>query len=316
MTSAPPTKRAGALFVLIALLPACGSVVANSGSGDGGGGHGGSDKRGGDVVGGPDAARADSARADADSGDGPPDAPRADAGSADARGQDGAKLDATSPDAPRVDAPATACRQAPVVLGAAADFALLAGPTVTNTGLTTVVGDLGVSPGTAITGFPPGSVVGLQHAGDPAAAQAEADLKKAYDDAAARTLCSIPLTGNLGGKTLLPGLYTSTTSLEISAGDLTLDAAGDPDAVFVFQMTTTLITTSARRIILSGSAKAANVFWQVGSSATLGASSHVAGTIMAAQSVTLVTGATLEGRALARIAAITLDSNSITRPAP
>jgi len=116
--------------------------------------------------------------------------------------------------------------------------------------------------------------------------------------------------------TLRPGLYTSTSSMEISAGDLTLDAAGDPDAVFVFQMTTTLITTTARRVILSGSAKATNVFWQVGSSATLGSSSLFEGTIMAAQSITLDMGATLEGRALARIAAITLDSNSITKPAP
>jgi hypothetical protein len=326
MTCAPRKKLAGALFVLIGLLSACGNVVANSGRNDGGGGDGGGNKRGGDVVGGHDAAQADgvmtdTARAGADGaradigGIAASDAPRSDAAGVDADG-DAPKLDATSPDAPRVDATASACRQTPVVLGAAADFAVLAGPTVTNTGLTTVVGDLGVSPGTAVTGFPPGSVVGLQHAGDPAAAQAEADLDKAYDDAAARTLCSIPLAGNLGGKTLLPGLYTSTTSLEISAGDLTLDAAGDPDAIFVFQMTTTLITTSARRIILSGSAKAANVFWQVGSSATLGASSHVEGTIMAAQSITLVTGATLEGRALAKIAAITLDSNSITRPAP
>jgi Ice-binding-like len=294
------TKLVGALFVLVGLLPACGSVTTNKDGGD----------SGSDAVGGPDAANADSgAMATLD-------APRGDVAGADTLGVDATKLDATSPDLPGADATASNCRQTPVVLGAAAAFAVLAGPTVTNTGLTTIVGDLGVSPGTAITGFPPGSVVGLQHAGDPTAAQAEADLKKAYDDAAARTLCPTPLSGNLGGKTLRPGLYTSTSSMEISAGDLTLDAAGDPDAVFVFQMTTTLITTTARRIILSGSAKAANVFWQVGSSATLGSSSLFEGTIMAAQSITLDMGATLEGRALARIAAITLDSNSITKPAP
>jgi Ice-binding-like len=308
MTYALPRKLA--LFVLVGLLPACGSVVANRAD------------SGGDAGAAPDAAQADGGKTGATRGDAArgdmaaPDAARGDAAGADALGVDAAKLDATSPDARGADAAASACRQTLVVLGAAADFAVLAGPTVTNTGLTKVVGDLGVSPGTAITGFPPGSVVGLQHAGDPTAAQAEADLEKAYADAAARTLCPTPLTGNLGGKTLLPGLYTSTTSLEISAGDLTLDAAGDPDAVFVFQMTTTLITTSARQVHLSGSAKAANVFWQVGSSATLGMSSLFEGTIMAAQSITLDTGATLEGRALARIAAITLDSNSITRPVP
>ena len=327
------TKLAGALFVLVGLLSACGRVIANSDGNDSdandndgndsdGRGNGRGNGGGGGVGANPDAAQADgvttdAASSDATNGDGAaPDARRGDAAGADALGVDATKLDATSPDAPGADATASKCRQTPVVLGAAANFAVLAGPTVTNTGLTMIVGDLGVSPGTAITGFPPGSVVGLQHAGDPTAAEAEADLKTAYDEATARTSCSIPLAGNLGGKTLAPGLYTSTTSLEISAGDLTLDAEGDPDAVFVFQMTTTLITTSARQIILSGSAKAANVFWQVGSSATLGSSSLFEGTIMAAQSITLDTGATLEGRALARIAAITLDSSSITKPAP
>jgi hypothetical protein len=288
------TGLTGALIVLIGLSPACGSVVvdgSDSGGSSGDSGGGGSDSRGDAAV-------------------------NRDASGAEALGLDAAELDATSPDSSDVDATDSRCLQTPVVLGTSADFAVLAGATVTNTGLTTVIGDVGVSPGTAITGFPPGSIVGARHAGDPTAAQAEADLKMAYDGVAARTLCPIPLAGNLGGKTLLPGLYTSTTSLEISAGDLTLDAAGDPDAVFVFQMTTTLITTSARQILLSGSAKAANVFWQVGSSATLGSSSHFEGTIIAAQSITLDTGATLEGRALARSAAITLDSNSITKPAP
>jgi hypothetical protein len=207
-----------------------------------------------------------------------------------------------------------ACAQEPVNLRSAAKFAVLAGSTVTNTGLTDVKGDLGVSPGTAVTGFPPGKVVGTQYSADPTSAQAEADLTVAYDDAAGRTLCPVSLAGNLGGLTLAPGLYKSTSSLEISSGDLTLDAGGNANAIFIFQMASTLITTVGRQVILKGGAEASNVFWQVGSSATLGTYSVVKGTIMANQSIALDTGATLSGRALARIAAVTLDSNTVTQP--
>jgi hypothetical protein len=210
----------------------------------------------------------------------------------------------------------TSCGQALVVLGSADGFAVLAGSTVTNTGPTTVTGDLGVSPGTAVTGFPPGTVIGAIHAGDPTAAGAIADLTTAYNDAAGRTLCPIVLQGNLGGLTLTPGLYKSTSSLEITSGDLTLDAQGNSSAVFIFQMASTLTTTAGRQVILTGGAKASNVFWQVGSSATIGINSVFVGTIMADQSVTLLTGATLDGRALARIAAVTMDSNTVTKPAP
>ena len=177
-----------------------------------------------------------------------------------------------------------------------------------------VAGDLGVSPGTAITGFPPGVVVGAQHAGDPTAAQGIADLGTAYDDAKGRTLCPITVAGNLGGLTLAPGLYMSTSSLEISSGDLTLDAQGDSNAIFIFQMATTLTTTVGRQVILTNGAAAANIFWQVGSSATLGTSSVFDGTIMADQTITLNTGATLNGRALAHIGAVNLASNSIVGP--
>jgi len=202
--------------------------------------------------------------------------------------------------------------QAPVALGSAATFGVLAATTVTSTGATTVNGDLGVSPGTTVTGAP--TVTGTLHLGDAAAAQAQLDLTTAYNDAAGRTVGAILVAGNLGGRTLTPGLYTSTSSLEISSGDLTLDALGDANAVFIFQMASTLTTTSGRQVILSGGAKAANVFWQVGSSATLGTTSVFKGNILALASITVTTGAAVEGRLLARTGAVTLDSNTITIP--
>ncbi|HET9326410.1 MAG TPA: ice-binding family protein [Candidatus Eisenbacteria bacterium] len=211
---------------------------------------------------------------------------------------------------------AAAGSQASVVLGAAGAFAVLAGSTVTSTGATALTGDLGVSPGTAVTGFPPGTVTGATHAGDATSATAMIDLTTAYADAAGRTVAPVTVAGNLGGLTLPPGLYKSTSSLSISSGDLTLDAQGDANAVFIFQMASTLTTTSGRAVILSGGAKASNVFWQVGSSATLGTTSAFKGTIMADQSITLGTGATLEGRALARIGAVTLAGNTVVVPAP
>ncbi len=206
-----------------------------------------------------------------------------------------------------------ACGQGPITLGVAGNFAVLAGSTVTNTGLTTVTGDLGVSPGTAVTGFPPGILVGTQHT-DPTSATAIANLTTAFDEAAGRTLCAVTVAGNLGGQTLPPGLYKSTSFLEISSGDLTLDAQGDVDAVWVFQMATTLTTTINRQVILVNGAKPGNVYWQVGSSATIGIASMFQGTIMADQAITLSTGATLKGRALARIAAVTLDTNAVVIP--
>lgn len=203
--------------------------------------------------------------------------------------------------------------QAPVSLGSAANFTVLAGSTITSTGATTV-GDLAVSPGSEVTGFPPGTVNGTMHVSDPAAAQAQADLTTAYNEAAGRTLAPVTVAGNLGGLTLTPGLYKSTSGLEITSGDLTLDAQGDANAVFIFQMASTLITTAGRQVILSGGARSANIYWQVGTSATLGSGSSFKGTILADQSITLNTGATLEGRALARIGGVALDANAITLP--
>ena len=202
--------------------------------------------------------------------------------------------------------------EAPVNLGSAATFGVLAATTVTSTGATMVDGDLGVSPGTTVTGSP--TITGTPHLGDPIAAQAQLDLTVAYNDGAGRSVAPITVAGNLGGQTLAPGLYTSTSSLEISSGDLTLDASGDPNAVWIFQMGSTLVTTVGRQVILSGGAQAANVFWQVGSSATIGGSSVFKGTIMANQSITLNTSATMEGRALARNGAVTFDANTITIP--
>jgi hypothetical protein len=195
---------------------------------------------------------------------------------------------------------------------------VLAGSAVTSGSFTVINnGDVGVSPGTAVDGFPPGAINnGTIHSADTAAVQAKLDLTSAYNDAAGRTLGAVTVAGNLGGQTLIPGLYKSTSSLEISSGDLTLDAQGDANAVFIFQIASTLTTTSDRKIFLTGNAKAANVFWQVGTSATLGTISVFKGTIMADQSVTLTTGASLEGRALARIGAVTLDASTVTIPAP
>ncbi len=209
-----------------------------------------------------------------------------------------------------------ACGQLPISLKSAASFAVLAGSTVTSTGPTSIIGDLGVSPGTAVTGFGPGAIVGTQHTGDPTAAQGIADLTTAYNEAAGRTLCPVSVAGNLGGQTLAPGLYKSTSSLAVSSGDLTLDAQGDDTAVFIFQMASTLTTTSGRQVILTNGAQAKNVFWQVGTSATFGSTSVFAGTVMADQAITMQTGATIDGRVLARIAAVSFDSNTVVRPAP
>jgi uncharacterized repeat protein (TIGR01451 family) len=199
-------------------------------------------------------------------------------------------------------------------LGTASSFAVLGGSTVTNTGPSIVVGDLGVSPGSAVVGFPPGVVVGgVIHAADAVALAAQADNVTAYNNLAGQA-CDTNLTGmDLGGMTLVPGVYCFSTSAFLSAGILTLDAGGDPDAVFIFKIGSTLITGSATSVLMINGAQACNVFWQVGSSATLGTTTAFAGNILALASVTLTTGATLLGRAFAQVGAVTMDSNVITR---
>ncbi|MFC6085450.1 ice-binding family protein [Sphaerisporangium aureirubrum] len=159
-----------------------------------------------------------------------------------------------------------AAPQAPVELGTAADYAVLAGSTITSTGATVVTGDVGLSPGTSVTGFPPGTVSGTVHTADAAAETAKADLTAAYVDAAGRAPATTVPT-QLGGTTVNPGLYASAAGTFQITGELTLDAQGDPDAVFIFQTASTLTTASASTVTLTGGAQADNVFWQVGRSA-------------------------------------------------
>jgi hypothetical protein len=199
-----------------------------------------------------------------------------------------------------------------VSMAGSSNMVMLAGSSYTSTGATNITGDIGLSPGTSIGGFPPGILNGTQHINDEMANQAKLDLTAAYNDAAGRTSTDIvTISGNIGGLTLTPGLYKSTSSLAISSGDLTFDAKGDANAVFIIQIASTLTTTSGRKVILSGGALAANIFWQVGSSATFGTTSVFKGTIMAMQSITFNTGATLDGKALARTGGITMAGNTI-----
>jgi len=205
--------------------------------------------------------------------------------------------------------------QLPITLGSAGTFSVLAGSTVTNTGPSIVNGNLGLSPGSAVTGFPPGTVVGgAIHIADSAAGLAQGDLTAAYTDAATRPT-PIVVSGDLGGLTLAPGLYKSTSTLNIT-GILKLDGQGNVNSVFIFQVGSALTTASTSQIILQGGAQAANIFWQIGSSATLGTNSIFHGTIMAQDSITLTTGVALDGRALARTGAVTLDTNTLVNPGP
>jgi hypothetical protein len=197
-------------------------------------------------------------------------------------------------------------------MGSAASFAVLGGQTVTNTGPTTIFGDLGVSPGSAITGFPPGSLTaGATHAADAVALQAQSDVTIAYDDLAGQA-CTGDITGqDLGGQTLTEGVYCSTSSSQLT-GALTLDAQGNADAVFIFKMVSTLTTASSSSVSVINGGTACNVFWQVGSSATLGTTTHFVGNILALTSIALQNNADVVGRALARNGEVTMDTNNVT----
>jgi hypothetical protein len=198
---------------------------------------------------------------------------------------------------------------ATVGLGSAGSFSVLGGSTVTNTGPTTMFGDLGLSPGSSVTGAP--HVLGQTHVDDAVAIGAKAALTTAYNDAASR-----PSDGSAGtdlsGQRFLPGVRTASSSLLLSAGSVTLDALGDPNAVFIFKIGSTLTTGSNTSVSLVNGAQACNVFWQVGSSATLGTGTRFVGTVMAAESITATTAATIHGRLLASVGAVTLDTNTIT----
>lgn len=202
-------------------------------------------------------------------------------------------------------------------LGGACSFGILgATPVVSNTGPSNVTGDVGIWPAASITGFPPGTITGTFHAGDAVAQIAQGDLTTAYNNAAGAAGGAV-LPADIGGLTLPAGVYRTTSaqpSLGIT-GNLTLDGGGDPNAVWIFQIVSTVTTaTNNSQVILINGANSHNVFWQVGSSATLGTNTTFQGTIMAQASITLTTGATLNGRALARTGAVTMDSNPVNVP--
>lgn len=210
--------------------------------------------------------------------------------------------------------PAAAAAQPAVPLGTAYSFAVLAGTTVTNTGPSVITGNLGLHPGSAVTGFPPGKVInGKQYIADAFALQAKSDLKNAYTNAAGRTPFTALTNPDLSGKTLSPGVYKETSGLGLT-GKVILDAHGDANAVFIFQAGSTLITGSGSTVSLTGGAQACNVFWQVSSSASLGSNSTFVGTILALTSAALTTGATVAGRVLVRNGEVSLESNDITVP--
>jgi hypothetical protein len=208
--------------------------------------------------------------------------------------------------------------QLPVTLGSTVTFAVLANSTVTNTGDSILNGNLGLSPGSAVTGFPPGSVAPQYaiHIDDGTAVTAQNDLTAAYNDAATNNRDGGPVTvvaGDLGGQTLTPGLYNSASTLGIT-GTLTLNGLGNANSVFVFQIGSALTTAVGSSVVLINGANAANIFWQIGSSATLGTNSIFYGTILAKVSITVNTGAALNGRALAQTGAVTLQSNTLIQP--
>jgi Ice-binding-like/WxL domain surface cell wall-binding len=195
-------------------------------------------------------------------------------------------------------------------LGTAGSFAVLGGSTITNTGLTTVKGDMGVNSGTAVTGFPPGTISGTIHEDDAGALQAQEDASTAYTNIVGQS-CTGNLTGqDLGGKTLTPGVYCFESSAQLT-GTLILDGQGNSNSVFIFQVGSTLNTASSASVVLINGAKAYNSFWQVGSSATLGTDTSFAGNVLAYTSITATTGTASNGGLYALNGVVTLDTNAL-----
>jgi hypothetical protein len=200
-------------------------------------------------------------------------------------------------------------------LGQAGSFAVLGGSTVTNTGATVVTGDVGVSPGTAITGFPPGTLTGTLHSNDAVAQGAQADLTTAYNALAAQA-CNTDLTGmDLGGLTLTPAVYCFSSSAQLT-GTLSLDAQTNPNAVFIFQIGSTLTTASASSVLVINGGSDCNVFWQIAASETLGTGTGFVGNTLALTSITLTSSATSHGSLLARNGAVTMGTNQVGVCAP
>lgn len=218
---------------------------------------------------------------------------------------------------------AFAASPVPVNLGLAGKYVILAGSGITNTRMSTILGNVAASPAgrASISGLGVDEVTGKIYAADDVTsgvkenlAQAQSDLAAAYADAASRTADAIPLSGNIGGQKLAPGLYVSTGDLELSSGDLTLDGKGDPNAVWIFNIGGAFKTTIGRTIALTGGAQAQNIYWRVGGSATIGSGAIFRGIIMADQSIDIGAVARLDGRALAKSGSVTTAYNAITEP--
>ncbi len=203
--------------------------------------------------------------------------------------------------------PATA-QAAAIDLATAGPFVVLGGSAVTNTGPSVLNGDLGVSPGTSLTGFDAATVNGATHDNDAVAANAQGDLTTAYNAAAGEPVTADETGVDLGNLTLTPGVYAFSSSAQLT-GELVLDAQGDPNAQFIFQIGTALTTASNSSVSIINGGSPCNVFWQIGSSATLGTGTAFQGSLLALTSITLNSGATVQGRALARNGAVTLDNN-------
>jgi hypothetical protein len=214
----------------------------------------------------------------------------------------------------------TQIAQAPIVLNRAAPFAIMATASISSTGATQINGDVGLNPGTS-QGIPPTQVNGEIHITNQTIIDAQADLLDAYDDAVSRSVTSVSLPGNMGGLTFTPGLYTNSSSVLISGAgpgnNVTLDAQGDENAIFIFKIGSTLTTGPGAQVILAGGAKASNVFWQVGTSATLDTTTIFKGNILAAVTITVNAGSAVEGRLLAGSnsdGSVTVNASTVTVP--